>query len=35
MPELDWEYGYFATLGLMLLITVSLLVFFFRRGWFK
>lgn len=35
MPELDWEYGYFATLGLMILITVSLLIFFFRRGWFK
>lgn len=35
MPELEWKYGYFAVLGLMLFITVSLLIFFFRRGWFK
>ena len=35
MPELEWRFGYFFVLGLMLLITVSLLVFFFRRGWFK
>ena len=35
MPELDWEYGYFAVLGLMFFITVSLLLFFFRKGWFK
>ena len=35
MPELEWKYGYFAVLGIMGVITVSLLVFFFRRGWFK
>ena len=35
MPELEWKYGYFAVIGLMVVITVSLLVFFFRRGWFK
>ena len=35
MPELEWEYGYFAVLGFMVLITVSLLIFFFRKGWFK
>ena len=35
MPELDWEYGYFAVVGLMVLITVSLLLFFFKKGWFK
>ena len=35
MPELEWKYGYFAVLALMGVITVSLLVFFFRRGWFK
>lgn len=35
MPELEWKYGYFAVLGLMGVITVSLLIFFFRRGWFK
>ncbi len=35
MPELEWKYGYFTVLGIMGIITVSLLVFFFRRGWFK
>ncbi|MFN6963098.1 MAG: magnesium/cobalt transporter CorA [Pyrinomonadaceae bacterium] len=33
MPELRSPYGYFATLGLMALITVLLLVYFWRRGW--
>lgn len=35
MPELEWKYGYFVVLGVMGVITVSLLAFFFRRGWFK
>ena len=35
MPELEWKYGYFFALGIMAFITASLLVFFFRRGWFK
>ncbi len=35
MPELEWKYGYFAVLGLMAFITAALLIFFFRRGWFK
>src|SRR3954464_8366104 len=33
MPELHWRYGYFFTLGLMALITMVLLVYFWRRGW--
>jgi magnesium transporter len=33
MPELRSPYGYFATLGSMLLLAVLLLVYFWRRGW--
>lgn len=33
MPELDWEYGYFAVLGLMAATAAGLLWFFRRRGW--
>ncbi|MEJ7624844.1 MAG: magnesium/cobalt transporter CorA [Pyrinomonadaceae bacterium] len=33
MPELKTRFGYFATLGLMVLITAVLLFYFWRRGW--
>jgi magnesium transporter len=33
MPELKTERGYFMTLGAMALITIVLLVYFWRRGW--
>lgn len=33
MPELKTRYGYFATLGLMVFITVVLLIYFWRKGW--
>lgn len=33
MPELHWRYGYFMVLGLMVLIVVSLLTFFYKRKW--
>lgn len=33
MPELKSEHGYFLTLGTMAVITVLLLVYFWRRGW--
>lgn len=33
MPELKTERGYFMTLGAMALITILLLVYFWRRGW--
>lgn len=33
MPELDVRYGYYATLGLMVIIAVGLLIYFWRRGW--
>ena len=33
MPELKTPNGYFVTLGLMLIITIVLLIYFWRRGW--
>jgi magnesium transporter len=33
MPELEWRYGYYALLGLMLLMIVSMLAFFRRKKW--
>src|SRR4029079_18347679 len=33
MLELHSRYGYYATLGVMVLITAVLLVYFWRRGW--
>jgi magnesium transporter len=33
MPELHSRYGYYATLGVMFLITFLLLIYFWRRGW--
>ena len=33
MPELGWRYGYAGALGLMLLTTVSLYVYFKRKDW--
>ena len=35
MPELNWYWGYPLCLGLMVVITVSLCAFFWRRGWFE
>jgi magnesium transporter len=33
MPELGWRWGYPAVLGLMLLMTAGMLIFFYRKGW--
>lgn len=33
MPELRSPHGYFVTLGVMFLITIILLIYFWRRGW--
>ncbi|WP_043932721.1 magnesium/cobalt transporter CorA [Bacillus sp. EB01] len=35
MPETAWKYGYFASLGVMGLIGLSMFLFFWRKGWFK
>ena len=34
MPELKWHYGYFIILGIMLLITFFMILFFKKKGWF-
>ena len=34
MPELGWKYGYFAILGLMLVVTVIMMIYFKRKRWF-
>jgi len=33
MPELDWTYGYPAVLLLMLTVGLTMLIYFWRRGW--
>lgn len=33
LPGKDWQHGYWATIGVMVLITVALLYYFWRRGW--
>ncbi|MEM7724995.1 MAG: magnesium/cobalt transporter CorA [Cyanobacteria bacterium P01_A01_bin.45] len=35
MPELNWYWGYVFCWGLMAVIAMSLIIFFWRRGWFK
>jgi magnesium transporter len=35
MPELNWYWGYFASLAFMLAIAAGLVYFFWRRGWFS
>jgi magnesium transporter len=34
MPELEWEYGYFMVLGLMMVMLLGMGYFFWRRRWF-
>jgi magnesium transporter len=35
MPELDWYYGYPLSLAVMALITLVLVYYFHRKGWFR
>ena len=35
MPELKYTYGYYTVVGVMFLIGLILLIFFWRRGWLK
>lgn len=34
MPELHWRYGYFYSLGVMLVIAIGMLIVFKRKRWF-
>jgi magnesium transporter len=33
MPELEWHYGYFLAIGIMLTVALLMLLFFKRKGW--
>lgn len=33
IPELQWKWGYFAVLGIMVIVAGSMIVFFRRRNW--
>ncbi len=33
LPELRWEYGYVFSLGVMAVVTLGMLIFFYRKGW--
>jgi len=33
LPELHWQYSYFAVLAIMLVVALLMLFFFWRRGW--
>jgi magnesium transporter len=35
MPELNWYWGYPACIGIMIITAVTLIFFFWRRGWFE
>ncbi len=35
MPELNWYWGYFLCLGFMGAVAISLIVIFWRKGWFQ
>lgn len=35
MPELEWKYGYFIVLGIMLFIGAVMMNWFVRKGWFR
>jgi magnesium transporter len=35
IPTTKWEFGYHAALGVMLLVALSMVYYFYRRGWFK
>ena len=35
MPELNWKWGYFLCLGIMGVIALSLMIFFWRSGWLE
>jgi magnesium transporter len=34
MPELKWHYGYFGALAFMILVSISMVLYFRYRGWF-
>ncbi|RFU66493.1 magnesium/cobalt transporter CorA [Bacillus sp. V59.32b] len=35
MPELTWHWGYFGVLGVMFVVGLGMLIWLWRKGWFK
>lgn len=35
MPELEWKWGYYASLGLMGVVTIGMLYYFWRKRWLR
>ena len=35
MPELEYPYGYYTIVGVMLLLSLALLFYFIKKGWLK
>jgi magnesium transporter len=35
MPELGYRYGYYTVVGVMFVLSLTLLLFFMKRGWLK
>lgn len=33
MPELNWRYGYFYALAVIVAVVIGMMIFFWRRGW--
>lgn len=33
MPELDWKWGYFGVWGIIIVVTISMVIFFKRKKW--
>ena len=33
LPELHWQYSYFVVIGIMIVVAVIMLTFFWRKGW--
>jgi len=34
MPELQWKWGYYVTLGVMLTVLIGMIIYFRRKKWF-
>jgi magnesium transporter len=34
LPELHWKYGYFIMWGVMVLVAIGMLIYFWRKRWF-
>jgi magnesium transporter len=35
MPELQYPYGYYTVIGVMIIIGIAMLIYFIKRGWLK